>query len=185
MTHGIAGYWERFAEAVWEAAVTAGDWPALYAPRTLESLDYPYPSSQRPFPGEVARLAYVRSGPEYRRDYARYEPESPAAFARLCGWCATSPQPAVVVSGDVSEADASTVLNAAVDLFRPLVERSIAAKKFRPVLERVAIPPRWAYLVGVCYEDPVTFMLAADPALPAAVRALIPADDERTVREMW
>ena len=51
VNHGVTGYGQTLSAAVWEWSLGTGEYPALYAPRALETLDHGRP----PRLGEAAR----------------------------------------------------------------------------------------------------------------------------------
>lgn len=137
--------------------------------------------------GELARTAYVRPAhyAESYYQYARYEPETLRAFRHLTWKCAAGIWPGAAVPYDTEDVQAFELLNRIDGLNREMVERSTAKKKFRPLLERVPVPTRWACLAGVCYENPAYFLLAEDDAIATRVRAFHRERDDRHLDEAW
>jgi hypothetical protein len=184
MNHGVIGYFDHALAAVWEAAVAAGEWPAVFAPRTLELPDDWRRQRARDL-GEAARWAFVRpvvlEGTHY--EYARYEPEAEDVFVRMIG----SRLPWLIAAAPSAAPDAPVL-----DLMRlagttgpDLVERSVRGKRFRPALQSLAIPTRWVLLNGCTGEDPVTLFLSEDAQTADRVRDSYTARAGTPPREAW
>jgi hypothetical protein len=172
VNHGVAAYGERFLSAVWTFALTSGDWPAVFTRRFLESGDRGLHPHQREPLAQTAREAFARSigliDPTdallFGADYARYEPQTESAFVDLLYRSVFYPEfLAAAAASTIADADALDLLRRAAPLQRPLVERSIAAKEFGPVLRGLALPTPWALLIGICGEDPIAYFLTNEP----------------------